>query len=54
MAELLQAAHADLAQKDQHIEELEAKLKARHDKDITLGQSVTKVARDIFGRRLLY
>ena len=54
MTELLQAAHAGLAQKDQHIEQLEPKLKGRHDKDITLGQSITKVVKAIFGKRLMY
>ena len=54
IAELLQTAHASLAQKDQHIKELEEMLKMRHDKDITLGWSVTKVVKAIFGKRLLY
>ena len=52
MIELLQAAHAGLSQKDRHIEQLEARLKRRVEKDVTLGQSVTKVVKAIFGKRL--
>ena len=52
MSEQLQVVHAGLAQKDKYIEELEAKLKVRNDKDLTLNQSVTKVARAVFGKQL--
>ena len=54
MTKLLQVARAGLAQEDQHIKELESKRKTRHDKDITLGQSITKVVRASFGKQLLY
>ena len=52
MTELLQAAHAGLSQKEWHIEQLATILKRRDDKDVTLGQSVTKVVKAIFGKWL--
>ena len=54
MAGLLKNAQAASLKKDEKIGQLEEKLKHRDDKEFTLGQSVTKVVRAIFGKRLLY
>ena len=54
MMGFLQTTQDGLSEKDHHIEQLEAKLKRRDDKDVTLSQSVTKVVKAIFGKRLLY
>ena len=54
MAGLLKAAQADLSKKNECIEQLEVRLKQRDDKEVTLGQSITKVVRSIFGKRLSY
>ena len=53
MSEELQTAIAGSAKKDKRIEELEVKLKAVSDKDLMLSQSITKVARVVFGERLV-
>ena len=50
ISERLQARYAGSARKDKYIEELEAKLKAVDDKDLMLSQSITKVAKAIFGK----
>ena len=47
----LQTAVAGSIQKDQRIEELEAKLKVRSDKDLMLSQSLTKVVKAVFGKQ---
>ena len=51
MSQDLQTAVAGSIQKDHRIEELEAKLKVRSDKDLMLSQSLTKVVKAIFGKR---
>ena len=54
MAGLLKTAQAASLEKDEQIGQLEEKLKHRDDKEFTLGQSITKVVKAIFGKRLLY
>ena len=54
MACLLKTAQAGLLKKDERIEQLEVKLKHRDDKEVTLGHSITKVVKAIFGKRLLH
>ena len=54
MAGLLKTAQAGLLEKDERIEQLEGKLKHRDEKEVTLGQSITKVVKAIFGKQLLH
>ena len=53
MASQLKAVQDGSSKKDECINQLEAKLRHRDDKEITLSQSITRLVKAIFGRHLL-
>src|SRR4051812_44294005 len=52
MVSLLKNSQVGSSKKDERIKQLEAGLKHRDDKDITLSQSITRLVKDIFGKHL--
>lgn len=52
MAGLLKTAQDGSLNKDDRMEQLDGKLKNRVDNKVTLGESITKVVKAIFGKQL--